>query len=436
VSKIIRLEAEAFKRLRAVEITPDGTLVQIRGLNGAGKSSCLDAIAAALGGEKLCPEVPIHRGAEKARVLVELDDGIIVERKWTAAGTRLEVRTKDGLKYAGPQKILDGLVGRLTFDPLAFMREQPAKQAEVLRQLVGIDLSALDAKRRAAFDARTDANRRVAAAKARLAATPEVDAPGRPEDAGALLQEHQSRVAEASAQDAKRRELTEAREDFKRYERHVAETNARIAKLEEQLAQERAVLAADLRAIETCRNRGLALKAEVDALVPPNLTEIPERLKEVEATNERVRAKKARAGLAAELSAAEAEAAKLTTAIEAVDAEKAAALEQAAFPVPGLAFGELGVTLNGLPLEQASSAEQLRVSVAMGLALNPKLKVLLVRDASLLDERSLALVAGMAEKAGAQVWLEVVAAGGAGIVIEDGMVAAAAAAAGGVAHAG
>jgi hypothetical protein len=84
------------------------------------------------------------------------------------------------------------------------------------------------------------------------------------------------------------------------------------------------------------------------------------------------------------------------------------------------------VTLNGLPLEQASSAEQLRASVAIGLAMHPKLKVLLVRDGSLLDEQSLAMVAKMAEQAGGQVWLERVSKGAeCSLVIEDGMVAGA-----------
>jgi len=81
-----------------------------------------------------------------------------------------------------------------------------------------------------------------------------------------------------------------------------------------------------------------------------------------------------------------------------------------------------GVTLDGVPFEQASSAEQLRCSVAMGLALNPKLRVLLIRDGSLLDEDSLRMVAEMADAQGAQVWLERVGDGVAGVLIEDGEV--------------
>jgi hypothetical protein len=87
-------------------------------------------------------------------------------------------------------------------------------------------------------------------------------------------------------------------------------------------------------------------------------------------------------------------------------------------------FGEDGITFNGLPFEQASSAEQLRVAVAMGLALNPTLRVLLIRDGSLLDAENLGMVAEMAAEADAQVWIERVGEGDeCAVVIEDGHVA-------------
>lgn len=146
------------------------------------------------------------------------------------------------------------------------------------------------------------------------------------------------------------------------------------------------------------------------------------RLRDAEGINAKVRAKKERAAQVEKLAAKENEAKGLTDRIARLDGEKAKALEDARFPVPGLSFTDTGVTLNDLPLEQASAAQQLRVSLAVGLALNPKLKVLLIRDASLLDEESMRLVAKMADEADAQVWLEIVGKGGTGVVIEDGAV--------------
>ena len=99
-------------------------------------------------------------------------------------------------------------------------------------------------------------------------------------------------------------------------------------------------------------------------------------------------------------------------------------IEAAEMPVAGISLSDESVMFNGQPLSQASSAEQLKVSVAMAFALKPRLKICLIRDGSLLDENSLKLVAGMAEEADAQVWLEKVSSDGAGcsVVIEDGMV--------------
>src|SRR5512138_480602 len=130
MSKITKLEVTNFKRIRAIEIEPSGAIVQVRGRNGAGKSSCLDAIAAALGGEKLAPAEPIRRGTDCAVIRVELDDGTVVERRWTASGSTLKLMSKEGAKFDKPQKRLDDLIGRLSFDPLAFSRLPAKEQAE------------------------------------------------------------------------------------------------------------------------------------------------------------------------------------------------------------------------------------------------------------------------------------------------------------------
>ncbi len=99
-----------------------------------------------------------------------------------------------------------------------------------------------------------------------------------------------------------------------------------------------------------------------------------------------------------------------------------ARVKEAKFPIDGLAFGDVGVLYNGLPFEQASTAIKLRTSVAIGLALNPTVKVLLVHEGAFLDEDNLRLVGEMADAADAQVWIERVGTQGVGVVIEDGQV--------------
>ncbi|MBU2110832.1 MAG: ATP-binding protein, partial [Actinobacteria bacterium] len=152
--RVVKLTAENIKRISAVEITPTGDVIVIGGKNGAGKSSVLDSIAYALGGQKLVAAQPVRRGQEKGRVRVDLGD-IVVTRSFTATGGgQLVVSDKDGKRQTSPQAILDRLVGRLSFDPLAFATMDPAKQRDTLREIAGLDLTDLDAQRVALYEKR------------------------------------------------------------------------------------------------------------------------------------------------------------------------------------------------------------------------------------------------------------------------------------------
>ena len=137
---IVELRASNVKRLVAVTIRPDhqGNLVVLGGANGAGKTSVLDAITMALGGREQIPPEPIRRGAEHAEIVVDLGE-IVVRRTFTAAGGgSLTVSNKEGARFQSPQTLLDKLYGTLSFDPLAFARQDPKTQAETLRKLLGL----------------------------------------------------------------------------------------------------------------------------------------------------------------------------------------------------------------------------------------------------------------------------------------------------------
>ena len=113
----------------------------------------------------------------------------------------------------------------------------------------------------------------------------------------------------------------------------------------------------------------------------------------------------------------------MTEKIEDIDQRKKDLLKTAAFPINGLSFDKDGVLLNGLPLSQVSTSEQIRVSLSMGMALRPGLRVMLIQDGSLLDAESRAIVEKMAEEYQMQVWIETVdEEGTAAILIEDGEV--------------
>jgi hypothetical protein len=414
MAKIIRLVGENFKRIRAIEITPTGNVVQIRGANGAGKSSVLDAIAAAVGGERLCPEIPIKRGEDKASVTVETED-LTITRRWTSKGSYLEVAAKDGSIFRSPQRVLDALTGSLSFDPLSFTRFEPAKQLKLASELVGVDLADLDADRRTAYDERTVVNREAERLAAQVPAPVVGEVPDEEESLEALLAELEAAENQKRVNEAKRTELALLREEHKA-------TTAKIAELKADLATEEGHLTA-------LATQGKTSAAGLAGLKDPDIAAARARALAVQETNGRVRQKKDRLERQAQAALKKAEALALTTRLAEIEEARAKRIAAAKFPVEGLGLGDAGLTLNGLPFEQASSAEKLRVSLAMGLALNPKLKIILIRDGSLLDEKSLALVTEMAAAADAQVWLEMVSTDGGpvGILIEDGMVAGAAA---------
>jgi hypothetical protein len=179
------------------------------------------------------------------------------------------------------------------------------------------------------------------------------------------------------------------------------------------------------------RNRDLAYTAMHDAnqaaqsaAPAPDVAAIEQRMTDAEATNRAVRERGLRNNLARQLADAQHEQAMYGAKIDALDNRKAQAVRDAAMPIDGLAFDDTGVTYRGVPFKQASAAEQLRVSLAMAMALNPKIRVIRITDGSLLDSANMQLIADMAAGRGFQVWVERVDESGAvGVVIEDGAVA-------------
>ena len=154
---------------------------------------------------------------------------------------------------------------------------------------------------------------------------------------------------------------------------------------------------------------------------PQDAAPLKQQIAEAQAINTRVEQQRDRARRAMELLEKKRVASMLTDEIEMIDAEKQRLVEAAGLPVPGLGFTEDGVTFKGFPFDQASGAEQLRVSVAIAMAANPTLRVLRIKDGSLLDPSSLEIVADMLREHDYQLWIERVdVSGKVGIVMQDG----------------
>lgn len=425
--KIVSLQAENVKRLVAIRIDPKGNMVQITGRNRSGKSSTLDSIWWALAGAGNVQSAPIRQGQNKAIIKLDLGE-VVVTRTFSrqedgTARTTVMVESAEGARFPTPQRMLDSLLGSLTFDPLAFARMKPAEQFDALKAFVpGIDFEEIAGLDRADFAKRADVNRRAKELRAQAGAIqiPET-VPAEKVDESALTDELAA-VGEHNAQielRASRRQATREAAERARAEaqdlREKAANARRLAAEYDQEAERKDSTAAE-------KENALAMADPLPLHKDPS--EVRARLDAARRTNALVDQAARRTKLIVDADAAEAESKALTTKMETREADKREKIAAAKMPVEGLGFGEAAITLNGLPFDQASDAEQLRVSCAIAMSANPKLRVIRVRDGSLLDEDAMALLAKMADDHDMQVWIEAVdSSGRVGIVLEDGRVA-------------
>jgi predicted ATP-dependent endonuclease of OLD family len=421
---IVGLQAENVKRIKAVRINPEGNIVEISGENGQGKSSILDSIAYALGGKDMIDDMPVRLGEKKAQVILELN-GIIVKRTMTAQEdgtytTSLVVETAEGMTAKKPQDFLNALIGELSFDPLAFVSMEPKKQFDLLKSFVpDFDFAACAKRRKAVFDERALVNRQIKEGQGAVASTPiPADVPEAEVDTSAIMEELDA-VGEFNTNIERRkanreRELADAAQkvqsaDEKR--RYATDLRRRA----DQLDQDAADLIADATAMRDKVSEAGPLPD------PKDSAEVRARYDEALRINEQVRRKKALDAKIAEVNALKAKSEQLSKDIDAIDKEKADAIASAKIPVEGIGFGDETVTLDGVPFSQASTAQQLRTAVALTIAKNPRLRVILIREGSMLDRKAFKMLSDMAVENDLQIFIEVVESSRPGaLIIEDG----------------
>ena len=420
--KIIRLSAENVKRLVAVEIEPTGNLVEITGKNGAGKTSVLDSIWWALAGTRTHQDRPIRDGETEARIEVDMGELIVGRRfKETFDGrvtTMLTVEAvdEDGVlsKLSSPQKVIDELLGTLAFDPLEFRGLGTVEQYRRLTELCGLDLDEMDRDQKLDYDRRTDLKRQ---AKERDAAAKQVkvpvDTPDEPVSVAGLTAslseayEHNRRVSERSIEAGRLGNQADA--CIKRAEELEKESKRLLA----QAAALRKQAKAKQKAYEE-------IVEAAEAAIP--VEDIKEQLANAEEINQAIEARERRRKLLVDSREATKKAKVLSSAMEKRTLDMKRMVESADMPIEGITLEGGSVHYDGQPFAQASDAEQLRVSCAIAMRENAKLRVIRVRDGSLLDDDSLQALAEMAEAEDFQVWIERVdSSGTVGFVIEDGM---------------
>ena len=408
--KVINLKAENFKKLVAVEIEPGSeNVMKISGKNGAGKTSVLDAIWVALGGHKATKNLPepVRKGEEKAVISLDLGD-LVINRRFSSKGTTaLTVVNADGDKFASPQKMLDELVGEMTFDPLLFTRLSPKEQQETLLGLIDLpfDLDELDAKRDKFYDDRRFVNRSLRDVQGSISKL---------EEEGVEVKESEGEHDISSIVD----ELGAARDmnlAFQFAKRDLASCEALAESLEDEISSMEEKLS-------SLKEKIVDKEVELAELEEVDLQPLKDRLAEAELQQDSSAQSNSLKEFRENEKTLSEKSKLLSRRMEKIKSKKEKALKEADMPIDGLGIGEDGhVTYNDNPFEQCSAAEQLRVSVAMAMALNPKVRIIRITDGSLLDEDSMAIIEELAGDNDYQVWIEIVdSSGDVGLFIENG----------------
>lgn len=406
--KIVNLKAENIKRLKAVDITPTDNTVIISGKNGQGKTSVLDSILYALGGKdamKQTPE-PIRKGAKEASVVIDLGD-YKVERTWNAekGTTKLELYNKDNLKLHSPQSLLNDIVGKISFDPLEFAQMKPKEQKDLLLDVLGVaeEVARLQAEYSEKYSERRDIGRDAKNAEGRMN-TIEVpgDAPKKPVSTAELAE----KLEEA-------REHNQAIADLKtKHDLEISE----VESIERQIK--------DLQAkLKLAKANVKEYAEELKKAKPKDVDSLREQMANADDLNRKYSLNQDYVEAKAEFEKLNGKYEELSDELKAILERKDNLINSAKVPVKGLNIDSDGVTYNDIPFTQLSAAEQLKVSLAVAMAMNPKLKVMRILDGSLLDSDNLAVIKDMAKDSDYQVWIERVEDNGmVGVVIEDGEV--------------
>lgn len=428
--RLIELKARNVKRLQAVDIQFSNGVTIISGRNAQGKTSIIKAIEGAIRGKRYRGDSFLRRGAGSGDVYVDLGRLRVYVELSEDGAERLRVTGSDGTPMKSPQAVLDRLYDEFTFDPLAFTRMDPAKQRELLIDLLGLRdmLAEIEAERDRAAGQRKSHGDMLEYLDRRLKALPAPKAglPREPvsvDDLTAQLTEMQTTASENAKV---RAGLTTREGELARMRQTLQDHVASLASYEERVAAMRKAIEAERSAIKA-READLEVERQRLAhLVDPSMDEIRSQLAEIVDTNKQVHAAHEWFSIDGQIGEAKKRYETACEDVKALDDRKKQCLAEAKWPVAGLGFdAESGVTYNGLPFSSASSAEQLRVSAKVGMSRHPELRLMHVEDGSLLDAQSMKILAECAGDEDYQVIVERVAdeKRGGEVYIEDGMVA-------------
>ena len=406
--KINTLEFENVKRIKAVKMEPakDGLTI-IGGKNGQGKTSVLDAIAWALGGERYRPSDAQRNGSVIPPILkVTLDNGIIVER----SGKNSSLKVIDPQGNKGGQMLLDAFISQFALDLPRFMNSTSKEKANTLLQIIGVgeELFKLETKETTIYNQRTAIGQIAKQKEAFAKEMPKYsDVPEVPIEASELILQQQEILAR-NGENRRKRE------------------NAAMLKDSLVLINERIQAATDtlnkLLTERTQIEKGIEIAEKtIETLVDESTAELETSIRNIETINTKIRANLDREKAEEDAKTYSNQYDELTSELENVRKAKSDLLNSADLPLPGLSVKDSELTYNGFKWDNMSASEQLKVSVAIVRKLNPECQFVLIDKLEQMDVDTLNNFGEWLENEGLQAIATRVSSGDeCAVIIEDG----------------
>jgi len=407
-TKITRLEIENVKRVRAVALAPDQNgLTIIGGKNGQGKTSVLDAIAWALGGDKYRPSGAQREGSVIPPMLhVELSNGLVVERR----GKNSDLKVIDPNGNKGGQTLLNEFIEQLALDLPKFMQSTSKEKAGTLLKIIGVgdQLYKLEQQEQTLYNQRHAIGQIADQKKKYAAELPEYpDAPKEPVSASELIRQQQAILARNGENQRKRDHLDAITAQYHQLCSEIAEMYTRIQGMENR----RDELSADMAIAQT----------DTAQLVDQSTAELEQNIADIEQINIRVRANLDKEKAEEDAKEYQAQYDGLTAQIEDLRDQRIQLLAGADLPLPGLSVQDGELIYNGARWDCMSGADQLRVGTAIVRRLNPKCGFVLIDKLEQMDTDTLREFGEWLEAEGLQAIATRVSTGDeCSIIIEDG----------------
>ena len=413
--KISSLELENVKRIKAVRLVPtEKGLTVIGGNNGQGKTSVLDAIAWALGGDRYRPSTPNREGSVvPPRIRIELSNGLVVER----AGKNSALKVTDPTGQRGGQQLLNSFVEELALNLPKFMEASGREKADTLLKIIGVGdrLYTLDREEKQLYNQRLTIGR-IADQKAKYAKEmPFYDGvPETPVSAMELIQRQQEILLRNAENQKKRSRAQELAQELRQTEKTLEDQTDRLRRLLEEQTQTQYKLDRLRENLQEARRTAQELRDESTAQLEADLQNI-------DAINIKVRANLDREKAEAEAQGYSRQYDALTEELEKTRQEKYELLHGARMPLEELSVENGELTYRGKRWDGMSGSEQLKVSAAIVRELNPRCGFVLLDKLEQMDLSTLQEFGAWLEKENLQAIATRVSTGGeCSVIIEDG----------------